>query len=233
MIRIQWKVDETQRDATDGGDTLETTFGELTLDATISETTDITAEATEHPVEEGVNVTDHVRPGLLRIQLDCIVTNTPIRPMVEGASIETRALSLPSGSKSVSARVLTFAQPFDRPVEVVDQLRELIHGGTRVDILDLRLGDLEGWLLIGMSPEVNALDSVRFTLTAQELRTAVTEEVESPSPRVERARRSADNGRQNGADENATQQNGVDASLLRRASDVREGLGNILLPGQS
>jgi hypothetical protein len=218
MIRIQWDASETSRDPDTGGDTLEVTVGELEIDATITEISDITAEATEHPVEEGANVTDHVRPGLLRIQLECVVSNTPTRPRVEGSSIRSVDLDIPGrtifaggairnqrsrtegrAASTIPARVLTFATEFDRPVEVVDQLRDLMHAGTPVDILDLRLGDLEGWLLVGMSPEVAATDSVRFTLTAQELRTAVTEEVAAPSPRVERGRRQRQRGRQRGS----------------------------------
>lgn len=217
MIRIQWETTETPRDPEDGGDVLEVTVGELEIDATISELTDITAEATEHPVEEGVNITDHVRPALLRVQLECIISNTPTRPRVEGAAIQEVDLEIPGRTifaggavvsrrsrtegreaSTVRARVLTFGEDFDRPAEVVSQLRELMHSGTPVDILDLRLGDLERWLLVGMSPEVSTTDSVRFTLAAQELRTAVTEEVEAPSPRVERGRRGRDRGRQRG-----------------------------------
>lgn len=218
MIRIQWETTESTRDDDTGGDTVDLTLGELEIDATITEITDISAEVTEHPVEEGVNVTDHVRPGLLRVQLECIVSNTPTRPRVEGSATTTVELEIPGRTifaggavgttrsrtegrqpSTIPARVLTFSQEFDRPVEVRDQLQALMHGGTPVDILGLRLGDLERWLLVGMSPEVAATDSIRFTLTAQELRTAVTEEVEAPSPRVERGRRGRQRGRQRGS----------------------------------
>lgn len=218
MIRIQWETTEDTRDPEEGGDVLEVTVGELEIDATVSEISDVTATATEHPVEEGVNITDHVRPDLLRVQLECIVSNTPTRARVEGAAIRDTDLEIPGrtifaggavGSRrsrtegreasTIAARVLTFEQAFDRPVEVVDQLRELMHAGTPVDILDLRLGDLEQWLLVGMSPEVATTDAVRFTLSARELRTAVTEEVEAPSPRVERGRRGRGRGRQRGS----------------------------------
>jgi hypothetical protein len=231
MIRIQWEVDETQRDPDVGGDTLAVTFSELLIDATISETTDISAEATEHPVEEGIDITDHIKPNLLSMQLECIVTNTPAYArLIEGAEWATNELILPNQRSGVGARVLTFPTPIDRPVEVVDKLQELIMKGIRVDILDLRLGDVEGWLLIAMSPEVNRTDSVRFLLTARQIRTAITEEVEAPSPRVERARRNQDRGRQNGSGENDTERNRVDASTLRNLADRALPM---LLPGGS
>jgi hypothetical protein len=240
MIRIQWEADASSRDDASGGDTVETTVGELELDATISEVTDITAEATEHPVEEGSNITDHVRPGLLRIQLECIVSNTPTRPRVPGASVGNVDLELPDRTifaggairttrsrtegrtgGTVRARVLQFAQDFDRPVEVADQLRELMHSGTPVDLLDLRLGDLEGWILVGMSPEVATTDSISFTLTAQELRTAVTQEVAAPSPRVERGRNQRQRGRQRGSGDGdgQTRRRSAARALYDRLSD--------------
>lgn len=50
----------------------------IEFDATVSEQHTQTAQVTEHPVETGVNIADHVRPQLGKIQLEGFVTNTPI-----------------------------------------------------------------------------------------------------------------------------------------------------------
>lgn len=47
-------------------------------DVVSTEQAEHTVTATEHAVEEGVNVSDHVRPNLERITLECIISNTPI-----------------------------------------------------------------------------------------------------------------------------------------------------------
>ena len=50
----------------------------LEFDATLSEVHSASATVTEHPVEKGAAITDHVRPQLDRVQLEGLITNTPI-----------------------------------------------------------------------------------------------------------------------------------------------------------
>ncbi len=47
------------------------------FDATLVENHSSSAKATEHPVEEGAALTDHVRPDLDRVSVTGIITNTP------------------------------------------------------------------------------------------------------------------------------------------------------------
>lgn len=55
-----------------------TKIDDLELDVTRSEQHAGEVEVTEHPVEEGFNVTDHARPKPDTLTLDCIVSNTPL-----------------------------------------------------------------------------------------------------------------------------------------------------------
>jgi hypothetical protein len=55
-----------------------TQIGNLILDGTLSETHNRSADVTEHEVETGANVADHVRLKPATLQLDGIMTNTPI-----------------------------------------------------------------------------------------------------------------------------------------------------------
>lgn len=59
---------------TDASNALQT----IDFDATLRELHSATAQPTEHPVEVGVDLTDHVRPDRARISCDVFVTNTPI-----------------------------------------------------------------------------------------------------------------------------------------------------------
>lgn len=52
----------------------------LYFDAVMTEQHEFTAEITEHAVEKGANITDHVRKNLDRLVLEVLVTNTPIVP---------------------------------------------------------------------------------------------------------------------------------------------------------
>src|SRR5581483_4542634 len=51
---------------------------DLHFDAVTNEQTEHTATATEHPVEQGANVSDHVRDQLDRVTLEVVVSNTPV-----------------------------------------------------------------------------------------------------------------------------------------------------------
>jgi hypothetical protein len=54
------------------------TIGTIWIDVSLSETHQLSAQVTEHPVEDGVNITDHIRPQPRSIQIEGIVTNHPI-----------------------------------------------------------------------------------------------------------------------------------------------------------
>src|SRR6267143_513293 len=67
----------------------------ITVDATIQETHALEADITEHPVEQGPNITDHIRPKLKRYTIDGIISNTPIGPTGElSDALHTGALAL-------------------------------------------------------------------------------------------------------------------------------------------
>lgn len=58
----------------------------LWFDVTTEEQHHLKAEVTEHPVEEGINVTDNVRPEADSLSLTCFISNTPIFSKVEVAA---------------------------------------------------------------------------------------------------------------------------------------------------
>lgn len=55
-----------------------TSVDALELDATLSETHSSESEVTEHPVETGSNIVDHVRPKPESLTLEGIISNTPV-----------------------------------------------------------------------------------------------------------------------------------------------------------
>jgi hypothetical protein len=48
------------------------------VDASLRETYSYGAEVTEHPVEQGADVADHIRPRSRVLSIEAVVTNTPI-----------------------------------------------------------------------------------------------------------------------------------------------------------
>lgn len=57
-----------------------TRAGLIELDAVISEAHESGADVTEHPVEAGVAITDHVRRKLRTLEIQGVVTSTPLVP---------------------------------------------------------------------------------------------------------------------------------------------------------
>lgn len=51
--------------------------GTITVGAAISEAINLDNTTTDHPVEEGADITDHVRPEPVRISADCWISNSP------------------------------------------------------------------------------------------------------------------------------------------------------------
>lgn len=84
------------------------------FDAVLSEQAEHTAEATEHAVEQGANVADHVRPGLDRITLEVAVSNTPIKDVnnLYGATTEGIELDPLEGRQKATGHSDTPKGPF-------------------------------------------------------------------------------------------------------------------------
>jgi len=137
----------------------------IAMDATLRETHTSSAVATEHPVEEGTNISDHVRAELPRVEVEAFVTNTPIRvprsrlqpdsDQLGGATGEFEAVELRVPEPPVNfnlaaaagalygalfpaartARVLRFSQPFNRVVSTYDLVSAIVELGTPVLIV--------------------------------------------------------------------------------------------------
>lgn len=62
------------------------------FDATTSESHQHTAEVTNHPVENGVDITDHIQLKPFKLTLTGIVTNTPLAPGINSSATRIREL---------------------------------------------------------------------------------------------------------------------------------------------
>jgi hypothetical protein len=214
-ITISKSTTASLRVPVSGGDLLEGLFSSLTIDAVLHEQYDVSARATEHAVEDGAAITDHVHPALQRVTLECIVSNSIVNSsLLPAATTLPQPVILPPRrhiipmtfgapiilpQAPIAPQVLTAPLEEDRVKDVMEKLRDIVLDATRVDILGLRIGDLYDWLLVGLTPRVEGDDHVEFTLECQEIRTATVSQVGVPSPRVERGRPQASRGRQPGA----------------------------------
>lgn len=63
----------------------------IEVDACLDETHQLTNTVTDHPVEEGFNVTDHSRPNPDEVTLRCFISNTPITLDQKARTIKSKS----------------------------------------------------------------------------------------------------------------------------------------------
>jgi hypothetical protein len=110
----------------------------IDFDASERETYEGTTEVTEHAVEQGAPVSDHVRPNAETFVFEAWVSNQPISvpgTQLDGASGSTQAIDVRVGSQTVRAAVLKFNQGFDRRGAVDELLRALKDAGQRLTVV--------------------------------------------------------------------------------------------------
>lgn len=224
-------------------------FQAVTFDATIRENHGTSAEATEHPVEQGAPVSDNVREERDRLSVEVHVTNTPVvSPNVDGANGEVRQLQVTSTGKSftrlanakrngeveqaqredntrtLQAMVLQFANSFDRCSATYNLLTGLCKNGIELTIVtSLRQYDSMVIVDITAPRDAPSRHSIKFQMELVEMRFANSETVDSPEPLETRAERSRRRGAQ-GAQENTQP---VERSMAAALLEDHAGIGLI------
>lgn len=168
----------------------------LDFDASVRESFESSGEATEHAVERGASVSDHVRPNADTATIEAIVTNAPIvvpSQQADGATGSVRAATLTVGGKRVNVNVLQFSNAFDRVRNVDALLRALREAGQLLTVYT-GLRTLEGVIIQRYSVERSAENgqALHLTLEVKKLRIASTQRVAAPR----RARRRQQRGPQ-------------------------------------
>ncbi len=178
----------------------------LTFDATVREAPESTATITEHPIEEGADISDHVRKDLDRISLQVVVSDTPIVNPADHndgsqGSIQSVQLSGQEGELT-RAQVLVFDGGVTRVRSVYEELLDLMGNGTRVRVMT-RLRELEDMVVKRVSPirEADSGDSLVATLELQQISVVSSEIVAAPEPRETRGNNAQERGRENTEDE--------------------------------
>jgi hypothetical protein len=174
----------------------------VVFDLTISEGHEATSEVTEHPVEQGSNIADHVRQNPQSLTLEMYVTNTPIEDIGRGV-VDVLELNLPQYTPPpaptftalegaltpppvpVRVQVLNFNQPFDRVKEIHDQLLDLWKAGATMSaVTSVRTYDT--MVLTGINMPRTEPGGATFTLGLKQVRTVTTAKVAAPKPAEKR-----------------------------------------------
>lgn len=157
----------------------------LELDVVLSEEFAGEAEVTEFPVEEGADISDHVRAKALAFKLDAVVSNTPI------LEPENRPTLRYMGAASPPRFEVSNPQPReDRAGWAEETLERLRQAGTLLRVVTKR-HDLKSMVLVSFSDPVdkNTGDALRTVLAFRRIVTVSTQQVEVAKPPGARQRR--------------------------------------------
>jgi hypothetical protein len=190
----------------------------VTLDACTTQAHEITAEPTEHAVERGAAISDHVRPGHDSFTLEGVVSQTPVTDDGFAPSrASTRSVPLRNGA---SASVWGWETPWERVRAVDELLRELVVSGALVTLSTGLRPDVSDVVVTRYRADrsVTIGDAVSVTLELRRVRLVSVRRVEVPAPAQRRGQRQAQRGAQPGG------QTADRRSALARALDGARSL---------
>lgn len=165
-------------------------LGVIDFDATLQEQHTISVAITQHPIESGSTITDHVRPNPDTLTLEFFITNTPIT--IFGATVEGKrypklgmeqvaetpigalAAALPGGL--IPAGGLLFSKNFDRVSAVYEALKKLAKAGTLVTVYT-SIRKYENFLIESVTAPKSAQsgNAIAFSVSIREIRVVSTE----------------------------------------------------------
>ncbi len=199
----------------------------IDLDATVRQAHESSATATEHTVERGANVSDHVRANLDRITLEVVVSNQPItvpKTQMDGIGRAAGGLEIVDGFTGITlaqANVLVFDSDFDRVRTIYDLLLDLKSSGEIVSIITT-LREYEDMVLLRVSPvrEAATGDALVATVEARQINVVDSEVVQAPEPVQTRDAAPTNRGRQN----TSVSTNQRDSSILADLAEAAFGI---------
>ena len=180
---------------------------EIDFDLVISEAHTNASQVTDHPVEKGMNIADHVRAEPITLTLEVEVTNTPLDPLDPyGGDIELTQLDLPhkpaptnpvakffddlgnaihdaifGPPPPVIIQTLVFDQPFDRISDTHLALTTQERAGGTMTVVT-STANYGNMVLTGVKYSKTEAGSGQFTLDFKQARIVSTSTVTAPAP---------------------------------------------------
>ena len=158
-------------------------IGQLRPDATISETTEFRSEVTDHPIELGSTISDHVFIQPRRVRIEGDVTNAPLEIFGGVTGIAGSLAGIVGGGVAdvvagAATGLLTGAGLSERRVEAYEQLRELFDT-RRVITVVTGMDVFPNMVITSLTAprDTRTGQKLRFTAELQQLTFVTTEAV--------------------------------------------------------
>jgi hypothetical protein len=160
------------------------TVGVVQFDASVSEVHTDEMEITDHPVEEGSDISDHIRKMPITIEMNGVITNNPI---VFLASVR---------AKSPVTTDISTTQ--DRVGTGYDKLREIQESGELIDVAT-SLRDYNNMVIqsLSISRDVSTGNILDATLTLREIIIAKQLTTDLPIPIPEKVAKKTETNKGN------------------------------------
>ncbi len=141
-------------------------IGEVSVAASINEDHNIEASVTEHPVEAGSDITDHYRTNPRTLQIEALVTNTPIATGYPGQTAINSLTSLITGDDPVLNSWAEIESYFDT---------------EKIITIETSLKLYTSMVLTRFAVNRNAGNgqNLRFSCSARQIKIVTTEETEA------------------------------------------------------
>lgn len=185
-------------------------LGELLIDAVIKESHELKAQVSEHPTESGESFCDHVQNLPVQIQIDGIISNTPM------TLIGLTALS--SLTNYLTDRSNDLAEAAFKKLEDIFSKREPITMATT-------LKEYPHMVLESLSVERGGgtSQSLHFKATAKQIRQVNQKLIDLPVPKIERAKPKQRMGKQESKTASEQSLKSID-DLKKKVSDKKSSL---------
>jgi hypothetical protein len=195
-----------------------TKIGEVTLDAAISQSHSLEADVTDHPVEDGSDITDNHRARPKTIQITGQVSDSPIQT---GFPLQT----------AISSTISAIKQ--DDPVQAAWDTFNKYFENSELITVSTSLREYKNMLIVGLQVPRDARTGkiLRFTITLKQIRivtTASTEAIPVPDTTTGGKGKAGDKksrGDQQNGNANGEQSQSVLAQAADKGSDFFSGLG--------
>ena len=142
-----------------------TLIGDLGIDCTVTETHTATATVTEHPVESGSNITDHIRPEPVQLAVTGIITNSPIGTRQTQRVINAGGAVVTATQLEAAPNALGYAQTAWKKLEGYRQTAKPIRVVTRD-----RTYESMAMLSLTVPKTAKTGDALEFSATFKEVR---------------------------------------------------------------
>lgn len=187
-------------------------LGEIQVDAFVKESHAFSNDISEHPIESGGAIVDHISNKAISLSLDGIISNTPISLL--------GLTAFDSGKRAFANESNNFVESAFKKIEELFQERKPLTISTS-------LKDYRNMVLESLTIERGggACDSLMFTCTARQIQIVNQKLIALPKPKAKRAQPKERKGLQ----ETQTMPEKEAAVINKSAlASIRDGIANAL-----